>query len=128
MGLQQFGFPWGPPTQLNATSPPRAPEAPHTAIEDRSETRFRVESIDIGIRLTLLMCAAGVLYAFYTWHDRSGRQLIGSLLGISAAFALLVYLLPHEKIVRSRWREPFFLTWSVLNIGLITVVVGADKS
>jgi diguanylate cyclase (GGDEF)-like protein len=102
--------------------------AAHTAIEDRSETRFRVESIDIGIRLTLLMCAAGVLYALYTWDDRSGRQLIVSLLGISAAVALLVYLLPHERIVRSQIREPFFLAWSILNIALITVVVGADKN
>jgi diguanylate cyclase (GGDEF)-like protein len=107
---------------------PLAPDAAHTAIEDRSETRFRVESIDIGIRLTLVMCAAGVLYALYTWDDRSGRQLIVSLLGISAAVALLVYLLPHERIVRSKVREPFFFTWSVLNIGLITIVVGADKS
>jgi diguanylate cyclase (GGDEF)-like protein len=105
-----------------------SPRLEHTAIEDRSETRFRVESIDIGIRLTLLTCAAGVLYAFYTWNDRGGRQLIVSLLGISAAVALLVYLLPHERIVQSRFREPFFFGWSVLNIGLITIVVGADKS
>ena len=113
---------------MNESPPQQAAQAVHTAIEDRSEARFRVESIDIGIRLTLLMCAAGVLYSVYTWDDRSGRQLIVSLLGISAAVALLVYLLPHDKIVRSRWREPFFLTWSILNIALITVVVGADRS
>src|SRR5437868_13902468 len=105
---------------MNATSEPR--EAPaHAAIEDRSEIRFRVESIDIGVRLTLLMCAAGILYAVYTWNDRSGRQLIVSLLGISAAVALTIYLLPHEKIVRSRWREPFFVGWAVVNIVLITI-------
>lgn len=98
------------------------------AIEDRSEVRFRVESIDVGIRLALLMCAAGILYAFYTWDDRGGRHLIASLLGISAAVALLVYLLPHDRIVRSRWREPFFFGWSTLNILVITVAVGADKS
>ena len=108
-----------------------SPGTPPDQVERVSSTAGctgRVESIDIGIRLTLLMCAAGVLYALYTWDDRSGRQLIVSLLGISAAVALLVYLLPHDKIVRSRWREPFFLTWSILNIALITVVVGADRS
>ena len=99
----------------------------HAGIEDRSEVRFRVQSIDIGIRLALLMCAAGILYSLYTWDDRSGRQLILSLLGISAAVALLVYLLPHDRIVRSHWREPFFFGWSVLNILVITVAVGADK-
>jgi diguanylate cyclase (GGDEF)-like protein len=111
-----------------ATSEPRIAGAPHAEIEDRSEIRFRVESIDIGVRLTLLMCSAGMLYALATWHDRGGRQLILSLLGISAAVALTIYLLPHEKIVRSRFREPFFLAWGVLNILLITVVVGADKT
>ena len=98
--MQVFGFPGTLPHELNESPPQPAAEAAHTAIEDRSEARFRVESIDIGIRLTLLMCAAGVLYALYTWDDRSGRQLIVSLLGISAAVALTVYLLPiaNEKL------------------------------
>jgi diguanylate cyclase (GGDEF)-like protein len=99
----------------------------HAAIEDRSEIRFRVEAIDIGVRLTLLMCVAGVLYALYTWDDRGGRQLIVSLLGGSAAVALLIYLLPRERIVRSVWREPFFFTWSVWQILVITIAYGADK-
>src|SRR3954447_21811750 len=96
------------------------PVVPHAEIEDRSEIRFRAESIDIGIRLTLLMCAAGILYSLGTWDDRGGRQLIVSLLGISAAVALTVYILPHEKIVRSRWGEPFFFGWGLINILLIT--------
>jgi diguanylate cyclase (GGDEF)-like protein len=99
-----------------------------TQIEDRSEVRFRVESIDVGIRLTLLMCAAGILYSLYTWDDRGGRQLIISLLGISAAVALTIYLLPRERIVRSTWREPFFVFWSVIQILVITIAYGADKS
>src|SRR5204863_9430952 len=75
-----------------------------------------------------LMCAAGILYALYTWDDRGGRQLIVSLLGISAAVALTIYLLPRERIVRSRWCEPFFVLWSVLQILVITVAYGADKT
>jgi diguanylate cyclase (GGDEF)-like protein len=113
---------------VNTISETSTPGAERAEIEDRSEIRFRVESIDIGIRLTLVICAAGTLYALYTWGDRSGRQLIVSLLGISAAVALMVYLLPHEKIVRSRFREPFFFAWGIINILLITVVVGADKT
>src|SRR5436190_19081818 len=113
---------------VNANSEPLAVSPPHAEVEDRSEIRFRVESIDIGIRLTLLMCAAGILYALYTWDDRGGRQLIVSLLGISAAVALTVYLLPRERIVRSAWSEPFFLLWSVVQILVITVAYGADKT
>ena len=113
---------------VNAISEPRLAQHEHAQIEDRSEVRFRVESIDVGIRLTLLMCAAGILYSIYTWDDRGGRQLIISLLGISAAVALTIYLLPREQIVRSRWREPFFVSWSVLQILVITVAYGADKT
>src|SRR4051794_9888719 len=74
------------------------------------------------------MCAAGILYSLYTWDERGGRQLIISLLGISAAVALTIYLLPRERIVRSPWCEPFFLFWSVLQILVITVAYGADKT
>jgi diguanylate cyclase (GGDEF)-like protein len=113
---------------VNAPAEPRDLSAARADIEDRSEINYRVESIDIGIRLTLLMCAAGILYALYTWDDRGGRQLIVSLLGISAAVALTVYLLPRERIVRSRYREAFFLSWSVLQILVITVAYAADKT
>jgi diguanylate cyclase (GGDEF)-like protein len=113
---------------LNAISQPQRSDAQHAEIEDRSEIRFRVESIDIGVRLTLMMCVAGILYALYTWDDRGGRQLIVSLLAISAVVALTIYLLPRERIVRSPWRESFFFGWSVLQIVVITVVYGADKT
>ena len=113
---------------LLAPSRPDQAAPAHAEIEDRSEIRFRVQSIDIGIRLTLLMCAAGILYALYTWDDRGGRQLIVSLLGISAAVALTIYLLPRERIVRSKWCEPFFLLWSFLQITIITIAYGADQT
>jgi diguanylate cyclase (GGDEF)-like protein len=113
---------------LSAPSRLDQPAPAHAAIEDRSEIRFRVESIDIGIRLTLLMCVAGILYALYTWDDRGGRQLIVSLLGISAAVALTIYLLPRENIVRSKWCEPFFLVWSFLQISVIAIAYGADQT
>src|SRR4051794_24786862 len=127
-GLMTLGHirPAHPP--VSSTTASRLPQSAHAQIEDRSEVRFRVEAIDIGIRLTLLMCAAAILYALYTWDDRGGRQLIVSLLGISAAVALTIYLLPRERIVRSRWREPFFIFWSVLQIVVITVAYGADEA
>ena len=100
----------------------------HARIEDRSETRFRVESIGVGIRLTLVTCMAGIIYSVATWDERANRQLIVSILAVTIVVALLVYLLPGERIVRSRWREPFFFGWSFLNICLIAVIVGADQT
>ena len=67
----------------------------------------------------------GWLYVAASW-DRPNRNLIASLFGIGVIVALLFVLIPHERVVRSRWREPFFLLWSVTNIALTTVVVSAD--
>jgi len=92
---------------------------------DFQELRARAESIAAGVRLTLLICAAGWLYVAATW-DRPDRHLIASLFGIGAVVALLFVLIPHERVVRSRWREPFFLLWSATQIALTAVVVAAD--
>jgi hypothetical protein len=75
---------------------------------DFDEVRTRAESIGAGVRLTLATCAAGWLYAAATW-DQPDRNLIASLFGIGAIVALLFVLIPHERVVTSRWREPFFL-------------------
>ena len=92
---------------------------------DFEEVRARSESITAGVRLTLVLSAAGWLYVAATW-DRPGRQLIASLFGIGAIVALLFVLIPHERVVRSRWREPFFLLWSITQIALTVTVVAAD--
>jgi diguanylate cyclase (GGDEF)-like protein len=92
---------------------------------DFSEVRARAESIGAGVRLTLASCCAGWLYVAATW-EQPNRKLIASLFGIGAIVALLFVLIPHERVVRSRWREPFFVLWSITNIGLTAVVVAAD--
>ena len=92
---------------------------------DFSEVRARTESIGAGVRLMLAICAAGWLYVAATW-EQPNRNLVASLFGIAAIISLLFVLVPHERVVRSRWREPFFLLWSVVNIALTAIVVAAD--
>jgi len=92
---------------------------------DFEEVRARAESITAGVRLTLVLSAAGWLYVAATW-DRPDRQLIASLFGVGAVVALLFVLVPHERVVRSPWREPFFLLWSFTQIALTAMVVAAD--
>ena len=92
---------------------------------DFSELRARAESIGAGVRLTLAICTAGWLYVAATW-DRPDRQMIASLFGLGAVVALMFVLIPHERVVRSRWREPFFVLWSATQIALIAVVAAAD--
>jgi diguanylate cyclase (GGDEF)-like protein/putative nucleotidyltransferase with HDIG domain len=92
---------------------------------DFSEIRSRIESIGAGLRLTLVLSAAGFGYATATW-EQPNRPLIASICGLGAVLALLVYLLPHERIVRSGMREPFFVLWSVANIALAAGLAAAD--
>ena len=106
-------------------SPQAGAQGIETSGVDFDELRSRAESIGAGVRLTLAQCAAGWLYVAATW-DQPDRKLIASLFGIGAIVALLFVLIPHERVVRSRWREPFFLLWSATNIGLTAVVVSAD--
>jgi diguanylate cyclase (GGDEF)-like protein len=96
----------------------------HT-VTDFSEIRFRTESIEAGIKLWLVVCAGGWGYVAATL-GQPNRGVIASLFGISAVAALLFVLVPHERVVRGRWREPFFLMWSVINIVLAGAMVSAD--
>lgn len=100
-------------------------EARRHSVTDFSEIRFRTESIEAGIKLWLVVCAGGWGYVAST-IGQPNRGLIASLFGIGAISSLLFVLVPHERVVRGRWREPFFLMWSIINIALAASVVYAD--
>jgi diguanylate cyclase (GGDEF)-like protein len=92
---------------------------------DYDEIRFRAESIEAGIKLALVICAAGLAYVAATW-DQPNRELIGILFGIGAVLTLPFMLMTHERVTHSRFREVFFLGWSVSNIGLAASVSYLD--
>src|SRR5438874_10184794 len=87
-------------------------------IDDPSEVRSRVQSIAAGVRLVLFSTAAGTIYALTTWDGAKSGRLLG-LLGGMAALGVIAWMLPSERIVRSRHRETCFLLWSIAQIGLI---------
>jgi diguanylate cyclase (GGDEF)-like protein/putative nucleotidyltransferase with HDIG domain len=95
-------------------------------VVDVSALRMRQATVRVGVLVTWVICAAGVGYALWTW-ERSHRSLLLFLFAGAAAGAGLVRLLPTDRIIRSRWREPFFLAWSLLNLALIAGVVIADR-
>jgi diguanylate cyclase (GGDEF)-like protein/putative nucleotidyltransferase with HDIG domain len=86
---------------------------------------MRQATVRVGVLVTWVICAAGVGYALWTW-GRPERGTLLALLVTGAAASTLIALLPTDRIIRSRWREPFFLTWSVLDLGLIAALVVVD--
>ena len=101
--------------------PPTGP----LAIVDLAEARFRTATIGAGVRLMLFVFGSGVAYAAATL-DQPNRALIAVLFGALALGALLVWLLPAERTVRSRFRDLMFLSWSLFSIAVIGAVVAAD--
>src|SRR3984893_8635256 len=89
-------------------------------IVDLWALRLREATIAAGVRLTYVLCSAGELYVAGTWH-RANRPALAVLFGAAIVSAFVLSLLPREPIVHSRFREAFFLSWSVLDLILITL-------
>ncbi len=94
-------------------------------IIDISAIRLREATIAAGIWLTLGVGGFGELYVALTW-DRPHRTELAILFALGILATLLVALLPRERIVRSRLREPFFLTWTFLDFAMLIVATLAD--
>lgn len=87
--------------------------------------RPRVNSIAAGVWPTFALAVAGVLYAALT-SGSPHRLELAVVFALAAIGALVILLLPAERIVASRWREVWFVGWSVLDIALITATVALD--
>jgi diguanylate cyclase (GGDEF)-like protein/PAS domain S-box-containing protein len=92
---------------------------------DVAAMRMREATITAGILLTFGVGGFGELYVALTWN-RPNRSGLVALFALAIVAAALVLLLPRERIVRSRWREPFFLAWTFLDFAMLLVGTLAD--
>src|SRR5215210_4962565 len=92
---------------------------------DDSFLQFRERSVRDGSWLSLAVILIVLVYVLVGWEGRH-RGTIVALLALGLAVTYVVTLLPAAEIVRSRWREAFFLAWSVGDLVLIAGIVGAD--
>ncbi len=94
-------------------------------IVDQSAVRMRVATVSAGVWLSYVVCGSSAVYLALTWQ-RPHRTLIALLFGAGFVGAAIVSLLPRERIVRSRYREAFFLSWSLMDLALIAAGALAD--
>jgi len=92
---------------------------------DESFLEFRERSIRDGAWLTYVVAAVVAAYAAATW-EQERRPTLLLLVAVAAFGGYVIARLPAAAIVRSRWREPFFLAWTAADVALIAVVVAAD--
>ena len=87
--------------------------------------QLRMRMIHAGVLTTYLACAVLGVWIWITWSHPHRLFMVGVLV-FSLITSAVVGALPGEAIVHSRWREPFFLTWSLADIAAIGVLAGAD--
>ena len=87
---------------------------------------FRMRTFTAGTLLTLVGCGAYAIYYALSWDEPNRSPLIAMSLG-SLLTTLVLPFLPIERIVASdRWREPFFVLWSVFLVGVISIGAALD--
>jgi diguanylate cyclase (GGDEF)-like protein/putative nucleotidyltransferase with HDIG domain len=96
-----------------------------TRIVDALESQLQSQMVKAGIWLTFAVCAAGFAYVAATW-EHPNRDLIVMVFGGGILAAGVIAALPIQRILRGRFADAFFVTWSLLDIGLIAVAVAAD--
>ena len=96
-----------------------------TSVEDHSELRSRVQSIEIGSRLTVAAAIAAAAYAAATWFEPH-RTAVLVLVAIAVAWATAPLAAGAERIVHSGHRETVFLGWSIGQIALSAALAYAD--
>ncbi len=94
-------------------------------VEERDETRLRIQTIAAGVWVTLLVGVAMVIWIAASW-SHPHRLAMSVLAAVAVTGAAGVALMPAERIVMGRYREAFFLGWSLLDIALIVALAALD--
>ena len=92
---------------------------------DAEGVRLRLANVRAGIVLTAFAAFGCGVYALATWNQPN-RGWLTMLAVITTVSAPLIAWLPAERIIRSRWREPVFVAWSAMIIGLGAAATALD--
>ena len=92
---------------------------------DVSALRMREATITAALWMSVAVGLLGAVYVAFSWQRPHRLELL-LLFAMAIGGAIGVYLMPREKIVRSRIREPFFLIWTLSDFALLVVATLAD--
>lgn len=89
------------------------------------ELRLRTRMIGAGIHLSVVAVLGVLVYIALTWHEphRGGLLAMAGSAGITTA---VIAAIPRTRIVHNRYRELFFLAWSLSLVMFVTVAAGLD--
>ena len=97
----------------------------HTDDIDPDEVRFRLDSVQCGAWVSFAVCGAAFVYILFYTHG--SEQLALTALAVVALVGTLGAMrLPWEQIIRSTWREPAFLAWTLGDFALIAAMAAVD--
>jgi diguanylate cyclase (GGDEF)-like protein len=88
---------------------------------------FRLRTVQIGVWPTIFICACLIAYIFATW-ERAHRAPFLAVVVVAVAATVAITRLPLERVVTTRWCEPFFVGWNASLVVLIGTVVVIDGS
>lgn len=97
---------------------------------DPHEVRFRLDSVQCGAWVSFVVCASALAYILF-YADPGDRTVLTSLTVAALIGSFAMLRLPWEQIIRSRWREPAFLAWTIADfilIGVMAVIDGGGDS
>jgi predicted signal transduction protein with EAL and GGDEF domain len=89
------------------------------------ELRLRTRMIAAGLWLSTVLLVAVAGWIAATW-GRPHRGGLVAMAGAAAVATAVIAAVPRHRIVASRYREPFFLSWSLSLIVFIAVAAGLD--
>jgi diguanylate cyclase (GGDEF)-like protein/putative nucleotidyltransferase with HDIG domain len=98
-------------------------------LTDPAALRFRMSTLKTGVWLGLAMIASGQWYFVLTWRD-GHRALLSAIVLSLAVFdvSVLVRLGWMRRIVAGRWREAFFLSWTLANVASLLLLGAIDPT
>jgi diguanylate cyclase (GGDEF)-like protein len=98
----------------------------HAALDrDPEYLRFRRHSVDVAVLVTFAMCPMILGYLAASW-ERPHRAAIAALTGLAIAIAVAIRALHAERLVETRWCDPFFGVWSSSYVAIAVVFALLD--